>query len=138
MQIVEFSTNTSTGVAKSFQFAGGIPGAGTIGSEIAMPMVANTTYNAAMLVYARSRGDFYPGVFAAQWNIDGNYITYVNNIRQGTLTPTGFDAGRWIDFMQAIAPVPGSSQMVAAGPVASTYAGDNDSQRLTQWTVFTP
>ncbi|MEA2720024.1 MAG: hypothetical protein QOJ39_1888 [Candidatus Eremiobacteraeota bacterium] len=137
-QVIEFAVNTATGASTAFQFAGGIPGAGPIGSEIAMPLVSNTTYNAAMIVYARSRADFYPGVFAAQWNIDGNYIATVTNFNQGTLTPTGFDASRWIDFMQAVAPVPGSSQMVAAGPVASTYAGDTDPQKLVLWTVFTP
>jgi hypothetical protein len=40
--------------------------------------------------------------------------------------------------MQAIAPLPNSQQIAAAGPVASTYQGDTDSEKLVLWEVFTP
>jgi len=108
-----------------------------MGSEIAMPLVPNTSHNAAMIVYARSRADFYPGVFAAQWNIDSNSIAYVSSFAQGSFVPTSIEHD-WIDFMQAIAPVRGSSQIAAAGPVAATFAGDADPQRLVLWNTFTP
>jgi|GEM_PF-5900641 len=48
-QLIEVATNMSSG-ASTVQ--GGIDGAGPMGSEIAMPLVPNTSYNAAMIVYA--------------------------------------------------------------------------------------
>ncbi|MDB5069065.1 MAG: hypothetical protein JWM87_176 [Candidatus Eremiobacteraeota bacterium] len=135
-QSVQVSLNTTTVAATSLQFAGGIPGAGVLGSEIAMPAVPNTAFNAAILVYGRSRSDYYPGVRVAQWNIDGNYMVYVNELQQGTMLPSAYNQGRWMDFMSAISPVPGTSQMVAGGPVAIPSTSDPD--RSDYFAIFTP
>jgi hypothetical protein len=135
-QAVQVALNMATITATTLQFAGGIPGAGVLGSEIAMPSVPNTAFNAAMLVYGRSRSDYYPGVRVAQWNIDSNYMVYVNELEQGTHLPSVYNQGRWMDFMSAIESTPGSSQMVAGGPVARPSTSDPD--RSDYFALFTP
>lgn len=135
-QAVQVAYNLQTSTVTSQQFAGGVAGAGILASEIAMQAVPNTTFNSAILAYGRSRSDYFPGVRIAQWNIDTNAMTYVNEVQQGTKLPSAANQNRWLDFMGAISPVPNGSSMVASGPVATASPSDPD--RSDVWALFLP
>jgi hypothetical protein len=133
-QIINVATNTKTGAATVSRLAGGTNGFGPMASEIALPLAGNP--GTALVAYDESRSDFYPGVETALWNIGGNTVRRVTVLQQGSLTPTNGDQNRWVDFLSALTPIPGSSRLVLAGTVAAPSA--TDSQRATYWATVTP
>lgn len=87
---------------------------GALASEIGMPL-NQTIIDTASIVYAYSTPSFYPGAYAAQWNIDYNRLDYNDVLQQGNITPTPCSyptwctANRFADFIDAFAPIPSSS-----------------------------
>ncbi len=71
-------------------------------------------------MYDQSRSDFYPGVKAALWNIDSNFVEYVKVVAAGNLTPApgSFEATRWADFTAALSPNPNNSSLSFAAQLA--------------------
>lgn len=135
-QIVSVARNAETGDAIALQAAGATNGSGPMASEIAMPLVRSGSADRALVVYDRSRSDFYPGVMDIWWDVDTNTVIYVTVLKAGVLTPTGFNQHRWVDFIDGMAPIPDSSQLVAAASAA--VPSPNDPQHATHWSVITP
>ncbi len=67
---------------------------------------------------------------------DSNTVKYVTTLSQGSLTPTNGDQNRWVDFVDALTPIPGSARFVLGATLAAPSA--NDSQRSTYWATITP
>lgn len=125
---------SDSGAATSLQI-GCCSGWGAMGSEIGMPLVSNVGYNAALIGFDISTGSFYPGVMAAQWNVDTNGIDFLNTLYQGQFTPSGSDLGRWMDFTSVMSPIPGTSNLVVGGHVAAPAS--NDPQRAVYFSTIT-
>ncbi|HXO21992.1 MAG TPA: hypothetical protein VOA87_18915 [Thermoanaerobaculia bacterium] len=134
-QIISLAVNTQNGAATALQVAGGIAGSGPLAAEIAMPLVRSGSADQALIVYDHSRYDFYPGVKDISWNVDANTVSYVTVLRQGSFTPNNGDQNRWADFIDGIAPIPGTSSLVVAGTLAAPF---DDPQRSTYWADVTP
>jgi hypothetical protein len=131
-QIINIATNTETGAATALRIPGGASGAGPMASQIAMPLTSSHT---ALIAYDDSRPSFYPGVKAALWNVSANTITTTRTLKQGSFTPTNGDQNRWVDFIDALSPVPGSVFVLGATLASPS---DNDSQRSTYWATVKP
>jgi hypothetical protein len=131
-QIINIATNTETGAARAIRIAGGASGAGPMASEIAMPLASSHT---ALIAYDDSRPSFIPGVKAALWNVRANTISSTHTLKQGSFTPTNGDQNRWVDFIDALTPVPGPAFVLGA-TLASPST--NDPQRSTYWTTIAP
>jgi hypothetical protein len=54
------------------------------------------------------------------WNLENNTLSDEVILQQGSLTPIGFNRGRWVDFIDAISPIPGTSRLVVAGSLAAS------------------
>jgi hypothetical protein len=135
-QVINTATNIGTSTAVSLQLTQNKDGSGPLAAEISMPGVRNST-DKAVIVYDDSGGDFYPGLKDVIWNMDNNTIISGAVLQQGSFTPDpGFDQSRWVDFIDAIAPVPGTSQIIAAGSVAAPSA--SNPQHSTYWALITP
>ncbi len=130
-QIVNVAISDA-GAATAMNIYGGT-GWGAMSSEITMPLVTTLTYNRALVAYDASDSSFYPGVMAAQWNVDLNTIEFNTALAQGSFVPSAADAGRWVDWIDAFTPIPGSSQMVLGAHIAQASAGDT--QRSDYWTT---
>lgn len=134
-EILGMATNTSDGSSTSVSLKGGTNGNGSMASEIAMPGQLSSI-DEALIVYAHSNTNFYPGVKAALWNIDSNSISYIDVLAEGVLSPSNGDQNRWLDFISAITPIPGASSLELAGLVATSST--NDPQRAVYWANLTP
>jgi hypothetical protein len=137
-QIISIATNTQTGAATALQVAGGLAGAGPLAAEIAMPLVRSGGADRAVIVYDFSAGNFYPGVKSVTWNVDKNTVLHRRVLQQGSLTPTpgSFQANRWVDFIDALVPIPGSTRLVLGATLAVPSA--SSSQGSTYWATVTP
>lgn len=102
-------------------------GEGGIASEIGMPSVQSLA-DTADVIFDYSSPSYYPGVWAAQWNLDNNHVDYVQAIQEGNVVPppcnppSGCTATRIADFIDAFATIPGSSQFLVAGDVLNSNA----------------
>src|ERR1700688_2162521 len=116
----------------------GADGQGRLASEISMPSVVSG--DKLVIAYGFTGPAFYPGMRVAYWNADNNTLIYDNVLVQGTVTPSKIDgcvgAGRWVDFIDALTPIPNSSQVVLGGNVASP--SPIDSTCATYWAIYTP
>lgn len=123
------------------QLAGGEPGSGALAAEISMPLYQNYAFDAVSIAYGYSASNYFPGLQFALWNVDSNSIVYIRTLQEGTLTPTGFDAGRWVDFLDAMTPDPGSSRVLVGGAVARSSIGafgNRDPQKSIFYSIVTP
>jgi hypothetical protein len=106
-----------------------------------MALPQNYTYDAVSIAWDATTSKFYPGVKFALWNADSNAQVYSKPLQQGTLTPASDDASRWTDFMDAMTPVPGTSQLLVGGTVARPSTGSSgydDPYRSTYYATVTP
>ncbi len=136
IQIISVATDTNTGVATALSLAGGEAGSGPMGSEIAMPLVRFN--DNALIGYDMSRSDFNPGVKDFEWNIDNNSVVSVNILKEGLDVPqfsSCADQGRWLDFLDALQPIPGSLNVLLGGTFGYEQAG---SECSTYWATITP
>jgi hypothetical protein len=103
-----------------------------------MPLVRGDGANQALIVYDYSASDFYPGVKSATWNIDRNMVRKLKTLKQGSVTPTpgSFESSRWVDFIDALVPLPGSSSLLAGGTLALPSVNAVDG--ATYWATVTP
>ena len=133
-QIVAVDVSDS-GAVRSLRVEGDGAGSGALASEIAVPLVANPNIDMATIGYDFSGRDLYPGVKALKWNLDTNAVTSSRVLHEGSLSPTGYDLGRWVDFTDAIAPIPGTGTLLLAGQVASPSSKPPypDPNRSTYW-----
>lgn len=121
---------SDSGVADTVAILPSANGEGGIASEIGMPSVQNIA-DTASIVFDYSSASFYPGVYAAQWNIDYNHLDFDQPMQQGNIVPPGCNppsdctATRIADYIDALVPIPGSSQFLAAGDVLNSGA-END------------
>lgn len=139
-QIVNIALSSATGNGNALQLLGA-PGAGPLASEISMALPQNYTYDAVSIAWDATTSKFYPGVKFALWNADSNAQVYSKPLQQGTLTPASDDASRWTDFMDAMTPVPGTSQLLVGGTVARPSTGSSgydDPYRSTYYATVTP
>lgn len=124
---------SSAGTPYTLELFPNATGTGTLGSEIGMPLSQSIT-NTATVAYEYSSPSFYPGAYVAQWNILYNRLDYNDVLQQGNVVPTPLcsypnscTADRFVDFTDAFAPIPGSSQFVVESAVASSaFAGDRE------------
>jgi hypothetical protein len=132
-QVLSVAANPNNGNAKALL----ITGDGALGSEIGMPLVTPTiSDNNALIVYDSSTTTFAPGVKAVIWDISTNKVTGKLMV-PGQLTPdVGFDRDRWLDFIDDITPIPGTSQMVIGASIASPSV--SNPQHATYWATVTP
>jgi hypothetical protein len=137
-QVISMATSISTGRAVALRTAALTQnGSGAMASEIAMPIVSPSSVDEALIVYDYSSSSYFPGVKAVLWNMDKNSVIRSKSLMQGILTPSpGFDRSRWVDFIDAIAPIPGTSKLVLAGSVAA--ASSTDSEHATYWAQIQP
>jgi hypothetical protein len=75
-------------------------------------------------------------VKTATWNVDHNTVGHLRTLTPGSLTPTGFAQGRWVDFIDAISPIAGSASLVVGGTVAVPSV--NSTQGATLWATVVP
>lgn len=121
---------SDSGVAETVAIMPSSSGEGGIASEIGMPSVQNIA-DTASIVFDYSSSTFYPGIYAAQWNIDQNRLDFNQPIQQGNVVPPGCSppsnctATRIADYIDAFAPIPGSSQFLAAGDVLNSGAAND-------------
>jgi len=140
-QVVSIALNSATGGSTAMQLAGGEPGAGALAAEISMPLYQNYAFDAASIAYGYTASNYFPGLQFALWNVDSNSIQYVRTLQEGSLTPTGFDAARWVDFLDAMTPDPGSSRVLVGGAVARSSIGsfgNTDPQKSIFYSLVTP
>src|ERR1700730_11855891 len=137
-QVINVATNIPTGQAVALRIAPLTQnGSGAMASEIVMPIVPPSSVDEAVIVYDYSSSTYYPGVKAVLWNMDSNSVIYGKSLMQGVLTPSpGFNRRRWVDFIDAVAPVPGRSKLVLAGSVAAPSS--TDSEHATYWVQIQP
>lgn len=134
-QIVSQALNANTGARRTLIAKAGIAGSGPMASEIAMPFVL-PGYNQALIVYDHSRSDFYPGVRSMTWDIDNNSIVSVDTLQQGMLLPGPGTRARWVDFISAISPLPGTGSIIVGGTLAASSVTQTD--QTTYWAQVTP
>jgi hypothetical protein len=104
-QVINTATNFDTSPAVSLQRTQNKDGSRPLAAEISMLGVRNPTDKAG-IVYDDSGSDFYRGLKDVIWNMDNNTIISGAVLQQGSFTPDpGFDESRWVDFIDAIAPV---------------------------------
>ena len=101
-----------------------------------MPLKRSATGDVALIVYDESNCNFFPGIKAVLWDLEKNTISDKTTLKEGSLTPTVFPQGRWVDFIDAIAPIPGTSPLVVAGSLASPSL--IDPQQATYWAQVSP
>jgi hypothetical protein len=142
-QTVNFALNLGTNPpsATSLEWEGGAVGTGPLASAITAPFVAAYgKTDEAMLNAVVTSPTFIPGTQYALWDIDTNRLQYVHTLEEGNLSPPAGTpaANRWIDFDDAAAPIPGSSNVLVGGSVATPYTGTNWQNPLPtqQSTVF--
>lgn len=124
---------SDAGVATSLQIGGGT-GYGPMGSEIGVPLVNNLGYNAALIGIAISTPSYYPGIMAAQWDVDLNSLSFLNSLDEGGFTPNNGDQTRWLDYTSVMSPIPGTSNLVVGGQIA---AGSSDPDRAMYYSTIT-
>jgi len=108
------ATEISTHRSVALRLTDNQDGAGPMASEIAMPLKSSATRDVALIVYDEA-GNFFPGVKAVLWDLEKNTISDEATLQEGSLTPTVFPQGRWVDFIDAIAPIPRTSRLVVEG-----------------------
>jgi hypothetical protein len=144
-EVVATAFDVNTHVPISLGVVGGA-GQGALSAQIALPSVASTSFNQALIVYGYSDDTFYPGLKAIDWNIDSNVVASNNVVQEGTFTPTSACTvmNRWLDFDDALTPIPGTKNYVFAGHVAE-HNPNNPNQcsvpqyeNATQWGTITP
>jgi hypothetical protein len=139
--VVSIAYNSATSTAAAVQLAGGQSGSGALAAEITMPLYQNYGFDAVSIAYDYTSSTYYPGLQLALWNVDTDTIEYVRSLQEGSQTPTGDDASRWADFVDAMTPVPGSSRVLVGGAVARESIGGfgySDPQRAIFYSVITP
>lgn len=140
-QVVSIALNSATGGSTAMQLAGGEPGSGALAAEIGMPLYQNYAFDAVSIAYDYTASNYFPGLQLALWDVDSNSLQYVRTLQEGSLTPSGSDASRWGDFLDAMAPVPGSSRVLVGGTVARASIGafgSADPQRAIFYSAVTP
>jgi len=135
-QVINVATDISTHRSVALRLTDNQDGAGPMASEIAMSLKRSGSGGEALVVYDDSENNFYPGLKAVLWNLEKNTIIDEATLQEGSLTPTVFPQGRWVDFIDAIAPIPGTSRLVVAGSLASPSA--IDPQHATYWAQVSP
>jgi len=116
-----------SGAAETLAILPSESGQGAIASEIGMPSVQSVA-DTASIVYDYGSSTFYPGAYAAQWNLDYNRLDYNQAMQQGNIVPPGCNppsnctVTRIADYIDAIAPIPGSSQFIAGSDVLNSSA----------------
>ncbi len=134
-QIINVTT-TDNGIATAEQVLTGVAGSGPLASEISAPLVQPLADSVALFTYDYTGPGYYPGVQIGQWDADANNLDWNNGLQAGTLTPTGSTGGRWVDFIDALNPVPGTSNMVFGAQLA--VPSSTDSQRATLFGTVSP
>jgi hypothetical protein len=140
-QIINVATSTATGDATALQVIDGQNGAGPLASEIAMPLrFSGGKPDEALIVYDYTGPTFYPGIKSVTWSVDRNTVHNADVVKQGLFTPPpnawfmqAQPWPRWVDFIAALVPIPGTSTFVLAGQLAASST--NDAYRATYWTT---
>ncbi|MGO9602956.1 MAG: hypothetical protein ACLQAT_06055 [Candidatus Binataceae bacterium] len=136
-KLINVATNTATGSATALQIAPSADGQGYLASEITQPAVP--TGDNFVIPYDYTGPDFYPGLRIAYWNADSNTLVYTIP-QEGSLTPSKkngcVDQGRWVDFIDAITPIPNSTEVVLGGTLA--YPSPNDPTCATYFAIYSP
>jgi hypothetical protein len=83
--------------------------------QAAFPYNNATGYNLAVFTWENSDSNFNAGLKDDDWNLDYNTIGYVNVVQAGQATPAGPNRSRWMDFLDAISPIPNSNQVFVGG-----------------------
>ena len=135
-QVINVATNIPRNCSFALRVSDNQDGAGPLASEIAMPLKTRTVGNVAFIVYDESNSNFVPGVKSVLWDLDRNTIRSGDTLQEGSQTPTGFPQGRWVDFIDAIAPIPASPRLVVAGSLAAP--SPIDPQAATYWAEVSP
>jgi hypothetical protein len=135
-QIISIATNTRTGAATALRLTDGAGDSGPLAAEIAMQLQGGSL-DEALIAYDDSRGNFYPGIKAALWEIETNTVSHIEMVVEGSFTPRHGDQDRWADYIDAIAPVPGSSSFIVGGTLAAP-SSTFDPERVTYWATVTP
>jgi hypothetical protein len=139
-QIIGVANDLTKKKVTAISLSTGTAGDGFLGSEITMPLISATSSNIAVLAYDKVGATFYPGVGDMDWNLDTNSIGSLTTLMEGDETPTpgGYEANRFIDFLDASTPVPGSSNVFFGGEVAHVFAGSPSAPRSTYYGIITP
>jgi hypothetical protein len=135
-QVISVATDVVSHRSVALRVSDNQEGAGPMASEIAMPLKTSAAIEQALIVFDDSESNFYPGLKAVLWDLTKNTIRDKVTLQQGSLTPTVFPQGRWVDFIDAIAPIPGTSRLVVAGSLAASSA--IDPQQATYWAQVSP
>jgi hypothetical protein len=138
---VSIALNSATGTSSAMQLAGGEPGSGALAAEISMPLNQNYAFNAVSIAYGYTASNYFPGLQFALWDVDSNSIQYIRTLQEGSLSPSGFDANRWVDFLDAMTPDPDSSRILVGGAVSRPSIGafgNTDPQKSIFYSDVTP
>ena len=138
-KIKNVATNTSSGVATALAINPTADGQGFLASEISQPAIP--TGDNFVIPYDYAASGFYPGMRIAYWNPDNNTLIYTTNTEtEGDITPSKKNGcvgqGRWVDFIDAITPVPGSTEVVLGGALA--FPSPNDHTCATFFATYSP
>jgi hypothetical protein len=97
----------------------GAPNTSIMSTEINAVVHGRT--DAVNVVWVSTASNFYPGFQGYAWNVHTGTISNGFSY-EGSQTPTGFSASRWLDFTDAAMPIPGGSTSMLAAPIAGPSA----------------